>query len=76
MTTPERPAAIWTFFALAFGWTWGFWAIVLWIGDETSVLSGALLLASAFGPSIAAFATVWAFEGRAGLRIWLRRCLT
>lgn len=76
MTTPERPAAIWTFFALTFGWTWGLWAIFLWIGGETSALSGALFVASAFGPGIAAFATVWAFEGRTGLRSWLSRCLT
>lgn len=75
MTTPERPAAIWTFLVLTFGWTWGLLAIVLWFDDRTSGWSDALLLASAFGPGIAAIATVWAFEGRAGLRGWLGRCL-
>jgi membrane protease YdiL (CAAX protease family) len=75
MTKHERPVAIWTFLALTFGWTWGLWAIVVWIGDGMSGWSRALFLASAFGPGIAAFATVWAFEGRAGLRNWLRRCL-
>ncbi len=76
MTTPERPAAIWMFFALTFGWTWGLWAVVLLIGDDTSRWSSALFLISAFGPGIAAAATVLAFEGRTGLHGWLGRCLT
>jgi len=42
MTTPVRPGAILTFFALTFGWTWGLWAIALWIGDDTSGWSSAL----------------------------------
>ncbi len=74
-TPRHQQAAIWTFVSLTFGWTWGLWTVVNLIGPSAPRLSGALLLASAFGPSVAAFVTVLAFEGKAGFAHWLRRCL-
>ncbi|MDP2079707.1 MAG: CPBP family intramembrane glutamic endopeptidase [Pseudotabrizicola sp.] len=38
-------------------------------------LGGALFLVSSFGPGVAAFVTVWALEGRAGLACWVSQCL-
>lgn len=38
-------------------------------------MSGALFLASAFGPGLAAIITTLRFDGAAGLRRWLIRCL-
>lgn len=72
-TTPPLPLL--AFFALTFGWTWGLWAAVTLIGPSAPRLSGALFLASAFGPGVAAFVTVLAFEGKTGFAHWLRRCL-
>lgn len=63
-TTQTLPLV--AFFALTFGWTWGLWAVVTLIGPSAPRLSGALFLASAFGPGVAAFVTVMAFEGKAG----------
>ena len=75
-TAQRHPqAAIWTFVALTFGWTWGLWAAVSLIGPSAPRLSGALFLASAFGPGVAAFVTVLGFHGKAGFAHWLRRCL-
>ncbi len=70
-----QPLPLLAFFALTFGWTWGLWAVVTLIGPSAPRLSGALLLASAVGPGVAAFVTVLAFEGKAGFAHWLRRCL-
>ena len=70
-----QPLPLLAFFALTFGWTWGLWAAVILIGPSAPRLSGALFLASAFGPGVAAFVTVLAFEGKAGFAHWLRRCL-
>ena len=67
--------ALLTFFALTFGWTWGLWAIVTFRGLGLTGLGGVLLLASAFGPTLAAAVTVLAFEGKAGFGRWLRRSL-
>lgn len=55
-----------TFCVLTFGWTWGLWAAVTLIGASAPRLSGALFLASAFGPGLGAFVTVLAFEGKTG----------
>ncbi len=70
-----QPLPLLAFFALTFGWTGGLWAVVTLIGPSAPRLSGALFLASAFGPGVAAFVTVLAFEGKAGFAHWLRRCL-
>jgi uncharacterized protein len=76
MTQSHKPAALCTFVALAFGWTWG----LLWIGATFTLhppwLGTALLIIIGFGPSFAALCVVWMFEGSAGLRQWLRRCLS
>jgi hypothetical protein len=74
MSKTQRSALL-TFFALTFGWTWGLWAIVTFQGLGLTGLGAALLLASAFGPSLAAVITVLAFEGQAGFGLWLRRSL-
>ena len=64
-----------TFFALAFGLTWGPLAIAT-RGDMGQVGWGVvLLLVSAFGPGVAAVVAVLAFEGRAKFGRWIARCL-
>ena len=50
----NQTGALLTFFALTFGWTWGLWAIVALQELGLTGLGGVLLLASAFGPSLAA----------------------
>lgn len=67
--------AIVTFFALNFGWTWSLWSISALLKVQAETLSTVLLLAAAFGPSLAAIAVMLIFEGRAGLLGWLRQCL-
>ncbi|MCB6180133.1 CPBP family intramembrane metalloprotease [Rhodobacter sp. Har01] len=64
-----------TFFALTFGWTWGLWAATALLLDPAARIKTLLLLASAFGPSLSGLATVLVFDGPAGLRTWLKRCL-
>jgi membrane protease YdiL (CAAX protease family) len=71
----RRALPLLTFCALTFGWTWGLWGVVTVISASEPRLSGALFLASAFGPGVGAFVTVLAFEGKAGFARWLRRCL-
>lgn len=68
----RAPAA---FFALTFAWTWGLWWISALIKPTAPGLSGALFLASAFGPGLAAMLVTLAFDGVAGLRLWFTRCL-
>ncbi len=68
-------AALLTFLVLTFGWTWGLWAIVTLPGLGLTGLGGGLMLASAYGPGVAAVVTVLAFEGRVGFGRWIRRCL-
>ena len=67
--------ALLTFVVLAFGWTWG----LLWVGATFPLqppwMGTAVLIASAFGPSLAGVTTVALFEGLAGLKLWLKRCL-
>lgn len=74
MSKTERSALL-AFFALTFSWTWGLWAIVTFQGLGLTGLGATLLLASAFGPSLAAVVTVLIFEGKAGFGRWLRRSL-
>jgi hypothetical protein len=70
-----QTGALLTFFALTFGWTWGLWAIVTFQELGLTGVGAVLLLASAFGPSLAAVVTVLIFEGKAGFKRWLRRSL-
>jgi uncharacterized protein len=70
-----QAAAILTFFALTFLWTWGLWAAVVLQADPAGRTTTLLLLASAFGPSLSGHAVVLMFDGPAGLRVWLKRCL-
>ena len=67
--------ALTAFFALSFGWTWAFWAAAKVAEGRSAGLVTALLLASAFGPSLAAVVTVLSFEGKSGFGRWLKRCL-
>lgn len=66
--------AIFTFFALTFGWTWALWAISSLIQPLAPRLSTGLFLVSAFGPSFAAFAVLVVFDGIVGLRRWFGQC--
>jgi uncharacterized protein len=67
--------AILTFVVIAFGWTWS----LLWVGATFTLtpawLGTAILIAAAFGPSLAGVTTVALFDGLAGLKRWLKRCL-
>jgi uncharacterized protein len=67
-------AAILTFFALTYLWTWGLWAAVVLQADPAGRMTTLLLLASAFGPSLSGLAVVLMFDGPAGLRVWRKRC--
>lgn len=68
-------SALVTFFALSFGWTWACWAAAKVAEGRSAGLTTVLLLASAFGPSLAAVVTVLAFDGRLGLARRLKLCL-
>ena len=67
--------ALLTFAMLAFGWSWG----LLWVGATLTLhpawLGTVIIIASAFGPSLAGVTTVALFDGLAGLKRWLKRCL-
>ena len=63
------------FALIAFGWTWGLWGASAMIGRDASGFRATLLIASAFGPGVAACVTVRASEGPVGFRRWMRRCL-
>ena len=67
--------ALFIFFVLTFGWTWGLWGLSALIESPASSLGGALLVASAFGPSLAAAVVTLTFTGGTGLRRWLGYCL-
>ena len=69
----DRTAALATFLALTFGWTWGLWAILALRGWPSGVET-TLMLASAFGPSLAGLVTVEVFDGGFGVKQWFRRC--
>ncbi len=71
----DRTAALATFLALTFGWTWGLWAILALRGWPSGVET-TLMLASAFGPSLAGLVTVAVFDSGPGVKQWLRRCFS
>jgi uncharacterized protein len=75
LVASDRAAALATFLALTFGWTWGLWAILALWPDAPSPLATPLMLASAFGPSLAGLVTVAVFDGGPGVRRWLKRCM-
>lgn len=74
-TASSRSAALAAFFAVTFGWTWGLWTIVALLPQAPIPLLTTLMLASAFGPSLAGLVTVAKFDGKPGVRRWLQRCL-
>jgi membrane protease YdiL (CAAX protease family) len=67
--------ALIAFVVLTFGWTWG----LLWVGSAFTLqpkwIGTAIIIASAFGPSLAAMTTVALFDGLPGVKRWLNRCL-
>lgn len=67
--------ALLTFVVLTFGWTW----CLLWVGATFTLqppwIGTVIIIASAFGPSLAGVTTVALFDGQAGLKRWLKRCL-
>lgn len=83
MTAPDGTVAphgakvLLTFVAIAFGWTWGLWWFASTaVNPKSTALISAIFIVSGFGPSLAGLIVVWGFDGRAGLRRWLKRCLT
>jgi uncharacterized protein len=64
-----------SFVVLAFVWTWGLWWMIGTHAAWPKTVLIALQLLSGIGPSLAAVTVVWGFEGTAGLKDWLRRCL-
>ena len=71
----QSNAAISAFVVLAFAWSWGLGYATSQVKSESIPVSTAVLMASGFGPSIAAFVIVGAFSGSLGLRCWLAHCL-
>lgn len=69
------PVAVFTFFALAFAWSWFFWLLAPLLAPEAPVAATTLALVGGFGPSLAAVAVVAHQAGRSDLLRWLRRCL-
>ena len=67
--------ALIAFVVLAFGWTWG----LLWVGATFTLqpqwIGTAIIIASAFGPSLAGLTTVALFDRLPGVKRWLKRCL-
>ena len=67
--------ALLTFVVLTFGWTWS----LLWVGATFTLQPGwigtTIIIASAFGPSLAGVTTVALFDGLAGVQRWLKQCL-
>jgi uncharacterized protein len=68
-------AAILAFFILAFVWSWGIAFAALQAKPQLAALSAVLMVASGFGPSVAAVAVVASVGSGQGLRDWLARCL-
>lgn len=65
--------AILVFFLLAFGWSWTIGYAAAQAKSDTHVTAIALI-ASGFGPTLAAIVVVAAFSKGAGLHNWLTRC--
>jgi membrane protease YdiL (CAAX protease family) len=69
-----RPQGSWkslgVYLFITFVWTWVF--LYLYLGTEVEPQRTLLIITAAFGPFLAAVATVWIFEGRTALKKWLR----
>ncbi len=68
-------AALFSFFALTFVWSWACWGLSSLLRTEASLAARVLLLIGGFGPGIAAVSVVGFCGGRTGLLHWLERCL-
>ncbi len=68
-------AAVFTFFVLAFAWSWSFWLLAPLLQPDAPLAATTLAFVGGFGPSLAGVAVVARQGGRDGLRRWLRRCL-
>ncbi len=71
----KSTAAVLSFFGLTFVWSWGLWWLASRLQSGAPGYSGALFVASAFGPGLSAIVVTLSVEGRAGLRLWLAECL-
>lgn len=63
------------FCVLAFAWSWACWLFPPAVKLHSSWLATLLMFAGGFGPSAAAVMVVWSTRRRAGLRVWLARCM-
>ena len=67
--------AISLFFVFTFTWSWLLGFAAIYTKVDWPILSMVLLIASGFGPSIAALLTIIVFSGRSGLFTWLKNAL-
>jgi hypothetical protein len=71
----QGTTAFFCFVALTFVWSWGLWLIITMGGPWSMAAMVPLQILSGIGPSMSGLVMVWGFDGRSGLRPWLRRCL-
>lgn len=71
----HSPPRLSVFFALTFAWSWACWLLSPLVKAHSSGVATTLFFLGGFGPSLAAITLVGITAGRAGLRIWLARCL-
>ena len=69
-------AALISFLAISFGWSWVLWGIAAVSAARVPWLTTVLFIVSGFGTSLAGLITVWVYQGKAGLHHWLARCLS
>lgn len=63
------------FCVLAFAWSWACWLFPPAVKLHSPWLATLLMFAGGFGPSAAAVMVVWSTRRRAGLHVWLARCM-
>jgi membrane protease YdiL (CAAX protease family) len=71
----QSTKAIFTFFALAFAWSWSIGLGAQYVMAYSAIAGTILAMISGFGPSLAAIAVVALFSNGAGLKDWLICCL-
>ena len=74
-STSQPTASLLTFFVLAFAWSWTCWLLASAFKVDAPIAAIVLSLAASIGPSLAAVLVMSYSNGRAGLRVWLARCL-
>ncbi|NBD34955.1 MAG: CPBP family intramembrane metalloprotease [Chloroflexi bacterium] len=72
-TTGLKP---WRFFALTFGWTWGWWLLAVVLGFSFESLPGTILMAlGGIGPTVGALVLLWPLRDRPLWRSYWRRAI-